>query len=57
MKKLFTIILVTLLVATGCGQSAEEEKDQIQREAEEISNSHVGPTTEPFSAGPTELPE
>ena len=50
MKKIITLLLITLFLATGCGQ---QEPDPV---AQELSENHVGPTSAPFSNGPSELP-
>ncbi|MBD3156367.1 hypothetical protein GF369_00920 [Candidatus Peregrinibacteria bacterium] len=50
MKKIITITLLSLFILVGCGQ---EEPDPV---VEELSNNHVGPSSEPFSNGPSELP-
>lgn len=43
-------MLLPLFVFVGCGQ---EEPDPV---VEELNETHIGPTTEPFSNGPSELP-
>jgi hypothetical protein len=50
MKKLLTLLLVTLFVFAGCGQ---QEPDPV---IEELTETHVGPTAPPFSSGPSEVP-
>jgi len=50
MKKLLALLLLSLFIATGCGQ---QEPDPV---VEELSQTHVGPTTQPFSNGPSEVP-
>jgi uncharacterized lipoprotein YajG len=64
MKKIFSLLLVTLFIATGCGSQDEELKttDPIiapitDPVIEESSQNPVGPTELPFSKGPTEPPE
>jgi len=64
MKKIFSLLLVTLFMATGCGSQDEEPKNTdpiiapiADPVVEELSQNPVGPTEPPFSKGPTEPPE
>jgi len=56
MKKIFSLILITLFIATGCGAQDENTEPVVDPVVEELSQNHVGPTEEPSSVGPTELP-
>ncbi|MCD6109540.1 hypothetical protein J7J83_02170 [bacterium] len=51
MKKIIALLFITLFLIAGCGQN--KPADPI---AEELSKTHVGPTVQPFSNGPSEMP-
>lgn len=51
MKKTIALMLLSLFIFAGCGQ--EEKPNPV---VEELNETHVGPTTQPFSNGPSELP-
>jgi uncharacterized lipoprotein NlpE involved in copper resistance len=53
MKKIIAITILSLFILVGCGQR-QQEPDPV---VEELNETHVGPSSQPFSNGPSELPE
>lgn len=60
MKKLLSILLLTaaLITLPGCSCEREDSEEIIEPEVAPVhlQEDFVGPTTEPFSNGPSEMP-
>jgi len=51
MKKITALLVITLFLLVGCG--SEKPTDPV---VQELSENHIGPATQPFSNGPSEIP-